>query len=293
MDIPEYIAVTACRNEEETIGRCLDSVLGQSYPPSCYVVVDDGSTDGTLKILKSFEPRIYLVSLKKIHRFQRGVHLLKLFVLGAKKAIKQIEDWEFLLSVDADEFLCRDYVEKLVKKMKENPRLGITSGIPYTKMNRGYIKREKASFNVWNGARLYRRKCFNQLQKIPGIQGWDMWVQFEANRLGWVTKPFDDVYFFEERLWGNTSSLSFSFWVRRGFVRYNLGFSMLSQILSSGKMVTQKPYILGSITFLFAYLLYRLFHENPFSLDYQRFVKRLTTHMVRGAINKRIMKHRE
>jgi len=43
-----YGVVTICRNAAETVQRCIESVLAQSPPPAQYVVVDGGSTDGTL-----------------------------------------------------------------------------------------------------------------------------------------------------------------------------------------------------------------------------------------------------
>ena len=293
MGVPRYIAVTVCRNEEELIGRCVGSVLGQSYPPSCYVVVDDGSTDGTLDILRSFGSKIDVISLDRHHQFQRGGHLLRLFLLGVSRAKKQTEDWEFLLSVDADEVLGRYYVEKLVDKMRSNPRLGMTSGVPYSKTDGGYLKIERASFNVWNGARLYRRACFDEIHNIPVMQGWDVWIQFEANRLGWETKPFDDVNFLEERPWGDPGPLSFTFWARRGFVRRILGFSLLAQILSSFMRMTEKPYLLGSITFLLAFLLYGLQKNKLLPKDYYSFVKKHTIKMVRAEINKTISRARK
>ncbi len=289
MNPPKYIAVTTCRNEEKTIGHCVHSVLNQSYPPSCYIVVDDGSIDKTPIILKKYEPRLCVVSLKKAHCFQRGGHLLRLLLFGLKKAAHEIPDWEFLLTVDADEVLFEDYVQKLILKMIENNRLGITSGIPYSRVKGGYLKIQKASFNVWNGARLYRRQCFDQIHKIPIIQGWDMWIQFEANRLGWVTIPFDDINFKEERPWGNPGWFGIGFWIRRGFIRQLLGFSLISQVLSSAKRVNEKPYIIGSMAFLFAYISYRLCSMRPFSSVYYCFVRQHTIKMVRESI-KRMLK---
>ena len=51
---PTISIVTPCLNAAATIGRTLDSVASQSYPGIEHIVVDGGSTDGTLEILAQF-----------------------------------------------------------------------------------------------------------------------------------------------------------------------------------------------------------------------------------------------
>ena len=49
--------VTVCLNCERHLAEAMESVLAQSCPNIEYIVVDGGSTDGTLEIVRSFEPR--------------------------------------------------------------------------------------------------------------------------------------------------------------------------------------------------------------------------------------------
>ena len=46
-----YVLISPCRNEAEFIERTLDSVIAQSERPAQWIIVDDGSTDGTADIL--------------------------------------------------------------------------------------------------------------------------------------------------------------------------------------------------------------------------------------------------
>lgn len=48
-------------NRENYIRECIDSVLGQTRPADEIIVVDDASTDGTLRILESYGSRIHLI----------------------------------------------------------------------------------------------------------------------------------------------------------------------------------------------------------------------------------------
>lgn len=50
--------VTAVYNCRNSIGQAIDSVLTQTYPAVESILIDGGSTDGTLAILETFQPRL-------------------------------------------------------------------------------------------------------------------------------------------------------------------------------------------------------------------------------------------
>lgn len=58
----KFTVITAVINGERFLGRCLNSVLGQSWPGYEIIVQDGGSTDGTLDILKAYSRRVNWVS---------------------------------------------------------------------------------------------------------------------------------------------------------------------------------------------------------------------------------------
>ena len=53
---PYFTIVTVCWNSDKTISRTIESVLGQDFKDYEYVIVDGGSTDGTIDIIKAYEP---------------------------------------------------------------------------------------------------------------------------------------------------------------------------------------------------------------------------------------------
>ncbi|MDA8174378.1 MAG: glycosyltransferase, partial [Nitrospiraceae bacterium] len=50
--------ITAVYNNKACIGTCLESVAAQAYPDIEHIVIDGGSTDGTLDIVKTLGRRI-------------------------------------------------------------------------------------------------------------------------------------------------------------------------------------------------------------------------------------------
>lgn len=52
--------ITIVYNAHDTISKCIDSVIGQNYSDIEYIIIDGGSTDGTLQVIDQYRPHIHI-----------------------------------------------------------------------------------------------------------------------------------------------------------------------------------------------------------------------------------------
>ena len=98
-------------NAQEYLTECIDSILSQSYGNLQIVLIDDGSKDDSLKICSEYalkDPRIEVY-----HQENSGVASTRNHLLGTAKG-------EYVLFVDADDWIELDMVEYLVSLATEN-----------------------------------------------------------------------------------------------------------------------------------------------------------------------------
>lgn len=100
---PAVDAVVVNYNGARTLGRCLRALCEQTRPPRAIVVVDNGSTDGSLEELRQRVPAIRLVELGE----NRGI-------AAARNAGLAVTRSELVLSVDADVYLSPDALERML-----------------------------------------------------------------------------------------------------------------------------------------------------------------------------------
>ena len=98
--------ITATWNSGKTLRTTLDSVLNQSYPDIEHIIVDGGSTDNTMEIIREYEPR-YNGRLRYISEPDKGLY-------DAMNKGIQMATGEVVGILNSDDFYTSsDVVEKL------------------------------------------------------------------------------------------------------------------------------------------------------------------------------------
>ena len=127
MKEPLVSIITPCYNGEKTIKRMMDSVLGQSYGNIEYILVNDGSTDGTEMIALSLREQFERRGYRFLYVQQENGGLGAAINAGLK-----VFSGEYLCWADADDFFAPQSVEKRVRWMEEHPDFGVVASDAYT-----------------------------------------------------------------------------------------------------------------------------------------------------------------
>jgi glycosyltransferase involved in cell wall biosynthesis len=108
-------------NGENTITRCLNSVVEQSYRKLEIIVVDDGSTDHTATVVKKFCQNFN--HIKYVYQQNQGVSV-------ARNTGIETSSGEYILFIDADDWVEDEYISSLFKVIStENADMSFSSWI--------------------------------------------------------------------------------------------------------------------------------------------------------------------
>ncbi len=102
--------ITPVYNGEKYLSECIESVINQTNPSWEMIIVDDGSTDGSSRICREYserDERIRLISKENTGQFDSRFK----GIMAAKG--------EYCTGLDADDFLEKDCVEKLISVLEE------------------------------------------------------------------------------------------------------------------------------------------------------------------------------
>ena len=118
------VVITAY-NVEKYIEKAINSILNQTYKNIELIVVEDCSTDNTLKIIKDLQKTDITFPINLVQNKENvGAGLSRRY--GIQNATG-----EFVMLLDADDWLKEDYIEKLVKNQQETDADIVSGGISY------------------------------------------------------------------------------------------------------------------------------------------------------------------
>lgn len=194
-------------NVEKYIGKCIESILNQSLKEIEVIIINDGSKDKTLEIIKEYEKKDKRIIV--IDKENGGVGT-------ARNEGLKISRGEYILFLDSDDWIEKDYLEKTYNYGKENSLdMVVTDFYKEMKDKKSYkedLKLEESQFlsgkdyikeiflgngypNVWDTLtkrELYLKNKINFLNNI--FLGDDILVTiklgFFANKVGKINKAF-------------------------------------------------------------------------------------------------------
>ena len=249
-----YVVITPVRDEEEHIQSTVESMVCQTVLPREWLIVDDGSQDGTGKIIDEYARQYPWI--KAIHRHDRGFRksgggVVDAFYDGYRALTSN--EWEFLIKFDGDLTFEANYFEKCLEEFDGDGKLGIGGGVICYVTEGKKSFEEAPRFHVRGATKIYRRACWEGIGGLLPAPGWDTLDEMKANSLGWSTRSFPNLHLVHHRTTGAADGL----WptlVKYGRANYICGYHPLFMISKCFVRLARTPYLIGSVGLLYGFV---------------------------------------
>jgi len=243
MDLGELmkpkVTVGMCiKNCAATVEEAIKSLLKQDFPHELMelIIVDGGSEDETLNIIMDCLSKMKTKMRVRIFHERGG--------LGRQRQIVvENANGKYILWIDGDMILSKNYVAKIVKFMEQNPNVGIAKGIVSTThkgstlsmletlsryirtYNIDYESENAYSKTLGTGGSVYRTKAIRQIGGFDEslkyyCEDWDVEIKIKAS--GWLRAITNVKYLDYERYRLTWKDLWKKYWLRGYYTHYFL-----------------------------------------------------------------------
>jgi poly-beta-1,6-N-acetyl-D-glucosamine synthase len=238
-----YVVITPVRDEARFLGRTIESMTRQTILPREWIVVNDGSQDGTGEILDSASaeyPWIRVLHLEDRGFRKSGGGVVEAFYQGYK--VLADHDWDLLAKLDGDLSFGPDYFESCFLKFEADPKLGIGGGLVYVEQE-GQLRVDSPHdppFHVRGATKIYRKACWERIAPLPSAPGWDTIDEIKANMFGWRTKTFTDVPLIQHKPTGVVDGV-WKNWYKNGRGSYLTGYDPVFMLAKCASKIFRAP----------------------------------------------------
>lgn len=271
-----YVVVTPAHNEAAFIEVTIKAVVAQTVKPLRWVIVSDGSTDGTDEIVMKYAEQHRWIQLVKL-----PVHQDRTFAAKARAfnrgwdSMKELA-YDAIANLDADVSFNPDYFAFLLDRLASDPALGVV-GTAFKDRSLDYDYRFVSIEHVAGPCQLFRRKCLEDvggyvLSKSGGI---DVIAVLAARMKGWKTRTFPEMSYVHHRDMGTATSGVLAARFRTGRKDYLLGSHPLWEVFRTVYQMTKRPYVVGALMMLVGYVSAGVRRaERPVTSDLMAFRRR-------------------
>jgi biofilm PGA synthesis N-glycosyltransferase PgaC len=245
---PEYLAITPARDEEKFLPGLIESMAAQTRLPRQWILIDDGSTDATPRIMDEAAAHYGWIQVHHIRRDGgrgpggEGVIMKYLREHGRT-------DVDFIFRLDADLSFGATLAESLLAEFARDPSLGIASAVLYEPSADGWCRAGAPGFHTRGATKMYSCACFRAIGGLAAGLGWDTIDEARAAMLGFRTRSFGHIRARHHRPVG-TANGRWRAGMAPGIAAYQAGYSPFFMIVRAVWNLGQKPYVLRSALLL-------------------------------------------
>jgi glycosyltransferase involved in cell wall biosynthesis len=255
LTVPKYVLITPARNEAQYIELTLKSVVAQTVRPVRWVIVSDGSTDGTDELVRKYVADNSWIELLRMPERQERHFAGKVLAFNAGYAkVKDLEH-DAIGCVDGDASFDNDHFAFLLQKLAEDSALGLVGTAFRESSNSTYDYRFVSIDHVTGICQLFRRKCFEDIGGyIPARGGAiDRIANIAARMKGWKTRTFTEKVYFHHRRMSTAEQGILKARFKDGAKDYTVGSHPVWELFRTVYQMTKAPFIIGGLTLLLGY----------------------------------------
>jgi poly-beta-1,6-N-acetyl-D-glucosamine synthase len=250
-----YVLVTPARNEAKHIGLTLESVVSQTHRPARWVIVSDGSTDGTDDIVAGYARTNDWIQLVRLPANRERSFAAKVDAFNAGFRELAEVPYDVIGSLDGDISFEAEYFAFLMAKFAADPKLGV-AGTPFVEHGTHYDYRFTNIEHVSGACQLFRRECFAAIGGYVPIKGGGIdWTAVTTARMrGWRTRTFPEKPCIHHRPMGTGSASGRVRAIfRHGQKDYNLGGHPVWQLFRGLYQMSRSPLLVGGAALIAGY----------------------------------------
>ena len=235
----KIVIIIPAYNEASLISLTLDSLLNQSYAAHKIIVVDDGNSDDTAAVVKSYaaiHDTIQLIQKKSEALHLPGSKVVQAFNYGLSHLTT---DYDLLCKFDADLIFPDNYLEVLVSNFQANLKLGMFGGFCYIEQNGTWQLENLTNKDHIRGAlKCYRKACFESINGLKTAMGWDTLDELLAQYHQWEVATDQNLKVKHLKPTGHTYTSKARY--KQGEAFYGMRYGLLLTTVASGKLAFRK-----------------------------------------------------
>src|SRR5580704_8153581 len=248
-DLPTYVIVTPARNEAQFIELTIKSVVAQTVRPLEWIIVSDGSTDGTDDIVRKWASDHPWIQLLRMPERRERDFAGKVYAFKAGYAKVAELNYDVIVSLDGDISFDSDYFSLLLGKLAADPTLGLT-GTPFQELSgQTYDYRFVSVEHVSGACQVFRRECFEAIGGYLPVKGGsiDHTAVISSRMKGWKTRTWPELVCIHHREMGTAERSALSSKFKYGIKDYVLGNHPVWELFRAGYQLALPPRCLGGL----------------------------------------------
>jgi poly-beta-1,6-N-acetyl-D-glucosamine synthase len=255
---PTYAIISPVRDEAAHIRRTLEAIVAQTHLPSEWVIVDDGSTDGTPEIVSEYVAEyrwIRLIGSSRQGRRERGSRIVDAFKRGR---LELQGSPDVIVKLDGDLYLPPHYFAWVAEVFARVPAAGVVGGVGQVWDGVAWVPEKMAHHNVVGSCKAYRTACLDDIGGLQSSMGWDGIDEFSARGRGWSIHVLGELSVLHFKQRGSAQKWWRARWeegVGNAFMGYRPDFLMLR---AGYRGLVETPPILSGLVLLSGFIWARI-----------------------------------